>query len=690
MSSPTDPVPDDRRRRVTRRAVVAVAAATAGLLVVPALTGTEPEAAAAELVPFTGCDDVEQWYRDQALDLVGPWGLQGPDAGGSWLGRVLGAPGGQDDALAGIAESAAESAAEAADGVTGGAVGPGETGTNVQEQGVDEPDLVKTDGRRVVTLSGNAVHVVDTDGGRLRSTGSVSLDGQWLSELLLLGDRALVVGQREPQPVEPAPLPEPGLPEPSEDGGSDAVVPSPPPVESWAPTTVLSVLDLTADGGPRLVRTEEVEASYLSARVVGDAVRVVLGSTPAIPFPQPEYDADGSIDEDAAEEANRAAIESMTAAEWLPQRVVRDADGSVLSREPAVDCASLAHPVDSAGLGTVTVLTLDAGAADVPTVDTDAVSADGGMVYASADRLYVATTRGGWGFPVPVDVRIGTTVVSSSTQLHGFDITDPARTEYLGSGSVPGWLLGRWAMSAQDGMLRVATTAESAEHGTEAVVTVLAERDGDLVETGSVGGLGKGEEIRAVRWFGDLAVVVTFRQTDPLYTVDLSDPAAPAVVGELKIPGYSAYLHPLGDDLLLGVGQDATETGQVTGAQVSSFDLRDLAAPARIDTLTYRDAWTDVEGESRAFSYLPERRLALLPLAAGGSSGVVGVSVARDGTLTETGRWTTDREAWVLRATPVGERVVVLAEGAGDGGRTLTLLATDGLTELDTLPLPPR
>ncbi|MFZ5868946.1 MAG: beta-propeller domain-containing protein, partial [Actinomycetota bacterium] len=148
MSSPTDPVPDPRRQKVTRRVAVAVAAATAGLLVVPALTGTEQTAAAAELVPFTSCDEVGTWYRDMALEAVGPWGLQGPAEGG-WLSRVFG--GGNERAVGGITDAAAgsgaaESAAPEA-GRAGGPVGPGATGTNVQEEGVDEPDLVKTDGR---------------------------------------------------------------------------------------------------------------------------------------------------------------------------------------------------------------------------------------------------------------------------------------------------------------------------------------------------------------------------------------------------------------------------------------------------------------------------------------------------------------------------------------------------------------
>jgi uncharacterized secreted protein with C-terminal beta-propeller domain len=244
-------------------------------------------------------------------------------------------------------------------------------------------------------------------------------------------------------------------------------------------------------------------------------------------------------------------------------------------------------------------------------------------------------------------------------------------------------------MSERDGLLRVATTGVGAQGGQESGVTVLAERGDRLEPVGSVGGLGAGEQIRAVRWFDDLAVVVTFRQTDPLYTVDLSDPQAPRVLGELKIPGYSAYLHPLGDGLLLGVGQDATDTGGVLGTQVSTFDLGDLSSPQRLATLGWRQAWSDVESESRAFTYLPDRRLALLPISGTRGSGVVAVAVGADGSLAEAGDWTPDGfGAYVLRAVPVaGDAVVALAEGSS--GRSLTLLRTPDLTPLDApLALP--
>ena len=97
---------------------------------------------------------------------------------------------------------------------------------------------------------------------------------------------------------------------------------------------------------------------------------------------------------------------------------------------------------------------------------------------------------------------------------------------------------------------------------------------------GRVGGLGRGERVYAVRFVDDVGYVVTFRQVDPLYTLDLSNAERPRVLGELKIAGYSSYLHPIGDDLLLGIGQDATEQGRTLGTQLSLFDVSDLRRPA--------------------------------------------------------------------------------------------------------------
>jgi len=188
---------------------------------------------------------------------------------------------------------------------------------------------------------------------------------------------------------------------------------------------------------------------------------------------------------------------------------------------------------------------------------------------------------------------------------------------------------------------------------------VLSERRGALVPTGRVDGLGKGEQIKSVRWLGDRAVVVTFRQTDPLYTLDLSDPHRPRVEGELKIPGYSAYLHPLGDDLLLGLGHRATSSGSDLGTQAATFDLRDRRDVRRVDTTGFGAGTSlGVESDPRTFTYLPEQRV-FLTLVEGWTrdrhpSRLQAVRVSADGTLTRAGSWT---------AGPGGVRTLPLEDG---------------------------
>jgi uncharacterized secreted protein with C-terminal beta-propeller domain len=159
---------------------------------------------------------------------------------------------------------------------------------------------------------------------------------------------------------------------------------------------------------------------------------------------------------------------------------------------------------------------------------------------------------------------------------------------------------------------------------TTSAVTVLQLRAGRLVRVGHVGGLGAGETIRAVRFAGPAGYVVTFRQTDPLYTLDLSDPTHPVVAGQLKLLGYSAYLHPLGDGLLLGVGQDASADGAVQGVLVSLFDVADPAHPRLVDRVTVPGSWAGTEVDPHAFAYAGD--LALVPLG----TGMLAVRVEQD------------------------------------------------------------
>ena len=553
----------------------------------------------AALEKFDGCDGVLAHYKAEALARVGPYGLEGGQVWWPWI------------AEAAVDGDAARSAPTA--GAGGDFFSYSET--NNQVTGVDEPDIVKTDGDIVVMATGDGRLTV-VDAASREVVGSVALDG-WDHRLFLVGDTVVVFGRS--------------------DGGSDLLSSRVAGDSIWPGggigLTTVQVFDL-ANGRPRLQRTIAVEGNFLSARAIDGTVRLVISSYPdQLPFVYPSNEAA----EDAALAANRAVVESSTLDDWLPNYTVLDADGDVVDEGLWVDCGRMHHPVEFAGFDALTVATLSDFASD--TGDATGVVARGETVYSSFGSLYVATN-------VWVPAEVADTVPSRfdeeySTSIHKFDITGDA-AEYKASGSVDGSLLNQFAMDEFDGNLRVATT-QGAPWGfredSESFITVLEERDGELVEVGRVGDMGKGERIFSVRFVETVAYVVTFRQVDPLYVVDLADPEAPAVTGELKIPGYSAYLHPLGGGLILGVGQDADDDGVTRGAKVALFDVSDPTAPVEVSTWIARDASTEAEWNHLAFLYWADTDAMVMPLSSWSDGFFGAVVLNTEGGLSEQGRF---------------------------------------------------
>ncbi len=608
------------------------------------------------LRPFDSCDALLDHYREQALELVGPYGLG------------FGAPG----------MVVEDTAAEAADGA-GAAVPPVPTvaqggdegavsGTNVQEVGVDEPDLVKTDGEVIVTVAGGRVHVVDAATATQVASLPLPTDA-WHHELLLAGDDLLVLSTGAPPHPGPIPL----------DGEALAIAPA-----FAATRTTLTRVDLADPADPQVRQTMRIEGAYRSARMIDGTVRLVLQSEP--PGLQLVTPTDGSLTaEQEALERNRQLIRESTIDDWIPHAQLGTPGGDPGSPAPLLDCRQIAEPPAPSGLSTLAVVTLDL-AGDLQATSAAGVVASGETVYASTDRLVVATSP--WGRWIqPFAGRVDTPD-QLRTDLHTFDITDPAATTYVASGSVPGVLLNQFALSFRNGHLRVATTTEAewlTGEPSQSSLVVLAEDGDELAEVGRLDGLGVTERIHAVRFLGDdLAAVVTFRQTDPLYLVDLSDPAAPTLRGELHIPGYSAYLHPVADGWLLGVGQDADpETGQTFGPQVSLFDIRDLANPQRVAQVAFGEGWSPVEHDHRAFLWWGPAGRAVIPVELWGTveplpGEIAGDVVAPDrgqpfagavvvgvdgATLTEVGRITQrPDDATVDVWTPPVQRSLVIGE----------------------------
>jgi uncharacterized secreted protein with C-terminal beta-propeller domain len=308
------------------------------------------------------------------------------------------------------------------------------------------------------------------------------------------------------------------------------------------------------------------------------------------------------------------------------------------------------------------------------------------VVYASDRSLYVATQ--GW---TPMPATPGAEPPGRSfTTIHRFATDAPDSTAYRASGQVPGYLLNQFSLSEHGGVLRTATTDEPAwwtgGTGTESQshVTVLDERDGALRKVGQVGGLGRGERIFAVRFIGPAGYVVTFRQIDPLYVVDLERPSQPVVRGELKIRGYSAYLHPLGGGLLLGVGQDATDAGAQLGTQLSLFDVSDPSSPRRLHQAAVTGASSQAEFDHHAFLWWAPRDLAVVPLNVFDGrpfQGAAGFRVQRAAGIAETGR-ASHANAPILRSFVLGGRLFTLSD-AGIEANSL-----DNLAELGWLAFP--
>jgi len=296
----------------------------------------------------------------------------------------------------------------------------------------------------------------------------------------------------------------------------------------------------------------------------------------------------------------RAIVAETELADWIPNYTL------LRNGEPTTgqlsDCTNVHAPEEFAGFGALSVVTVDM-AEPLAAPDAAAVLAGGQTVYSSAETMWLGTNQWIDWNALSDEERIAHEQ-SYTTQLHGFSITGD-QADYLASGSVRGHMLNQFAMSEHEGVLRVATTDGplwGANDGTESFVTTFEVDGRELRQVGQVGDLGHpGERIFSVRFVGDVAYIVTFRQTDPFYTVDLSDPANPTVLGELKITGYSGQLHPLGPDHVLGIGQEATEDGRTTGAKVTLFDVSDLSNPIDLDTWTAPNSWTDAEWDHRAF-----------------------------------------------------------------------------------------
>jgi uncharacterized secreted protein with C-terminal beta-propeller domain len=554
------------------------------------------------LVGYTSCDSLLAGLRGHTAAQVGPYGL----SDGSVVYGLT------PEGVVRSSAAAAPAAGGAADSAGSGSSAPDHSGTNVQETGVGEPDIVETDGRRIVSVSNGVLRIVDAATHEITGTLDLSMyAGAQSAQLLMSGDRVLVV---------------------LGSGYSGGPVGYAYPRGSGAGSTVLLV-DIA--GSPGVLDTLHTSGGYVDARMVGHTARLVVQSGPQVSFPQLP---DGTTDQQRTAR-NRAIVRHAPLSTWLPTFSVTSSGGTT---QQAVPCTSVSHPARYTGTSMLTVFTVDL-AGDLQDTQPISLAADAATVYASPTSLYVAGVQYG--------------VRSATTQLHHFDISGSGKPRYVGSGTVPGTLLNSYSMSEYAGTLRVVTTRWPGYYGgpipmpvdaptaavaggkavgnggtgsagaggaSSGVPSNVPSNSGDtsvytldahtLAVVGHVGGLGRGEQVHAVRFLGALAYVVTFRSVDPLYVVDLHDPAHPHTAGSLTITGYSDYLHPLPDGRLLGVGENVNSASMVTGLQVSLFDVSNPTTPTRLARVTRAHSPSETPIDPHAFLYWPASNLAVVPI----------------------------------------------------------------------------
>lgn len=525
------------------------------------------------LVSFDSCHTALKNLRRAARPFVTPYGFAG-------AGRMM-------DGVAGrLLGFDAEASAARRDGADHSA-------TNIHESGVDEPDLAKTDGRRLVTVADGALRVIDVATRTVTSRLPVRRGAD--ARLLLHEDRALVMS-RHPR----AWLAMDGLVEP----------------DRAAPRADLALIDLQR--GARELGRLSVDAEVVDARLVGSVARVVVRSAPRLGFVTPSSRTSPA----AALRHNRAVLERSTIDDWVPGFTLR-VNGERHAGQ-LVDCGSISHPADYSGVSMLNVLTIDL-SRDLGTGNPVAIVADGGTVYGTGQSLYVAHDRREWTHPGPWAGRrfppSGPVNSTASTEIYQFALPPLGKPTFVASGVVDGTLLDQYALSEHGGYLRVATTTEERARSrsrSQSMITVLARQGERLMRVGRVAGLGVGERIYSVRFQGEIAHVVTFRRIDPLYSLDLSDPRRPRVTGKLKIPGYSSYLHPVGDDRLIGVGRGVVEGRPMSSTQVSVFDVSDPSSPRRTHVHHERGTVALVEQDPHAFLFWEPRGILVLPTYAYG------------------------------------------------------------------------
>ena len=501
--------------------------------------------------------------------------------------------------LRGVEDTAVNEISLQADGAEQGNADFSET--NIQVEGVDEADIIKTDGEYIYLVLNEQLRVIKADNGSLTEVGNIAFKGQ-VRELFLAGDK-LVINVNEYRNF--AGDANPSSPEGWENEPTIGIAPD--FIGGDQQATAVYIYEASNPESLNFERKVIVEGGYNTSRLTKDTVYL------ATDFYSRIYGRE---------------IDASNAQNFIPQYSDSSEASALDDFGPVADCGDIATTSNQPTSSFVTLTAIPLAGGDI---DIELLNSSLQTLYASTENIYFVTYDYGTIEPVTLECDLldnvffssrciaPTPVVESQQSLNLFKVAiTPGSLEYKDMTNIPGRLLNQFSLDERDGYLRIATTEEAVWDERKPSQSVLHVLNSDLEQVGMVEGLGEGEEIYAVRFIGDRAYVVTFRQIDPFYVIDLSDQENPKLLGELKIPGFSNYLHPYDANHIIGIGKevDATDSRAIAeGVKLGIFDVTNPTNPVELHKteIGYRGSNSEALNNHKAFLFDKDRELLVIP-----------------------------------------------------------------------------
>ena len=481
--------------------------------------------------------------------------------------------------------------------------------TNAQESGIDESDKIKTDGNILYMAQDRKVKIIKLGSGNGMSVAAEVAIGDNVDSLYLYKSTlaALYQPTDDKNDYWCGDMPEGG------GGGPLPAFSSSIPCWYGQNRTGIMVIDITDPSKPEPIKNLVYDGNLVSSRLINGLLHIISGFRPTLPPLEYYYDKTQDEMSDVIQR-NIAALEDVPLKDLVPLFDLIDKNGEIIDSGLLVSAEDFMRPGDPQGANVMSIVSLDL---NDPRGKHDSTGAilDARHVYASTASLYLASEI--WNYNVS-DENIMSAV---QTSIHKFDLSGN-KVSFSGSGRVPGSILNQFSFGEFKNILRVATSTwnwSTDSRGETNNVYCLNEVNNKLTTIGKLENLAPGEHLYAARFIGDRGFLVTFVKVDPLFTLDLSDPTNPRIIGELKIPGYSEYIHPLGDSHLLTIGKDSIpyeSWAYYQGLQLSIFDVSDFKNPVLLHKEMIGDRGTESEAlhNHKAFTHWADKNLLAIPV----------------------------------------------------------------------------